>query len=66
MPTGAIGAVGQPEQIRGFKGALGVSCALPKADCAMGVAVAGHSQGAYSTVQLATIDTRVTATELSY
>lgn len=61
IPTGAIGKIGQPEKNRGLMKALDVLCALPQADCSLGVAVAGHSQGAYSAVQLATIDKRVTA-----
>lgn len=61
IDTGAVGKIGQPEKVRALKKALDVLCALPKADCSLGVAVAGHSQGAFSTVQFSTIDKRVTA-----
>jgi dienelactone hydrolase len=59
--TGDIKNIGQPEKVRALMKALDVLCAMPKADCSLGVAVSGHSQGAYSTVMLATMDSRVTA-----
>jgi len=59
--TGPIGKIAQPEKNRGLSKAMDVLCALPQADCSLGVAVAGHSQGAFTTVQLATIDSRITA-----
>eukprot|EP00316_Scyphosphaera_apsteinii_P011644 CAMPEP_0119319430 /NCGR_PEP_ID=MMETSP1333-20130426/49335_1 /TAXON_ID=418940 /ORGANISM="Scyphosphaera apsteinii, Strain RCC1455" /LENGTH=421 /DNA_ID=CAMNT_0007325835 /DNA_START=51 /DNA_END=1316 /DNA_ORIENTATION=+ len=44
-----------------FPAALDVLCALPRADCSLGVAVAGHSQGGYITLGSVYQDERISA-----
>merc|ERR1719229_1504504 len=53
--------IGTPEKARSLKKAIDVLCAMPEADCSLGVAVSGHSQGAFTSSYLATIDDRLTA-----
>jgi hypothetical protein len=61
IDAGPIGEISQPEKVRALAKALDSICALADADCALGVAVAGFSQGAYNSVMLSTMDDRVTA-----
>jgi hypothetical protein len=61
IDAGPIGELSQPEKVRGLVKALDSICALADADCALGVAVAGFSQGAYNAVMLSTMDDRVSA-----
>ena len=61
IDAGPIGELSQPEKVRSLVKALDSICALADADCALGVAVAGFSQGAYNAVMLSTMDDRVTA-----
>ncbi|CAE8586989.1 unnamed protein product [Polarella glacialis] len=56
-----VGKTKGNEIVQGSTSALAALCAMAEADCSKGVAVAGHSQGAFITMFSTISDARVTA-----